>query len=223
MNKALIKPKFAYANVTLPLGQNLQGSGSGSGSSAGSGSGSGSGAQKTIPGFECWIDSVNDNEGTNEIKVLQPGTWKFVTEKMNVYKRFPSLKACNKGAGDVTFVLRGDPDADTIRDRVKAHEGEHAKDNEKLFGDLVGGWDKEITTAQQNTTKAKAPTKNVCDKVIYAQVTKSTSPEDLVKNLSQQINKKGDDFHKTAAGKKPTIKPDKPDSDCNNVKARVSY
>lgn len=215
MNQALKKPNIAYNNTTMTVGTN-QGSGSGSGS--------GSGAQpKTIPAVECWFDSVPDNEGSNEVKVLTSGSWSHVTEKKNVFGRFPTLKACNKGAGDVTFVVKGDPNAKTVGDKVKAHEKQHADDNEALFKDLVIPWDTAITTAFKSKTKAKVPTKNICDKAVYLLSGKDYSPADLVANLSKQIDKKGKDFHGEPAGARPTTKPEQPDSDCNVVKARTGY
>ncbi len=214
MNAALKKPGIAYGNTTITVGDTSQGSGSGSGSGA---------KPKTIPGFECWFDSVRDNEGTNEVKVLKPGSWTHVTEKKNVAGRFSSLKACKKGAGDVTFVLRGDPDADTVRDKVKAHENKHAEDNEAIFNNLVVAWDKDITTTFNNKSKAKAPTKKICEHAVYTSGGKNNNPEDLITNLSQQINAAGLDFHSKPAGARPKTKPEKPDSDCNVVKARTGY
>ena len=219
MLKALKTPGIAYGETTIPVGGPPD-----AGTGSGSGSGSGSGAkQKTVPGFECWIDSVPDNVGTNEVKVLTQGTWKKTTDKTNVGARFPSLKACVNGFGDVNFVVRGDPDDDTVRDRVKEHEKQHSKDNEKVFSDLVVAWDKELTKAQQDKTKPKAPQKPICEHLLYTHRTTSGSPKNLVANIVGQINKKGSDFHDTAAGKKPEAKPEKPDSDCNFPKARVFY
>jgi hypothetical protein len=127
------------------------------------------------------------------------------------------------GFGDANFVVKGDPDDDTVRDKVKEHEKQHSKDNEGVFNDLVVAWDKELTTAQQKKTKPKAPQKLACEHLLYALSTTSNSPKNLVANIVTQINKKGSDFHNTAAGKKPEAKPDKPDSDCNFPKARVGY
>ena len=98
-----------------------------------------------------------------------------------------------------------------------------AWDKDLIFNDLVGPWDTAITTAFKSKSTVKATTQKICEKALYAFSGKNNSPDDLVTNLSGQINKAGEDFHKKAAGARPTTKPEKPDSDCNVVKARTGY
>jgi len=201
MQNALKKPGIAHADTTIPVGQ----------------------AGKTVPGFECWFDKVQENVGSYEMNLLTNGTWKFITDKKNVGGRFPSLKPCKDGFGDVTFVVRGDPNDKTVRDKVAAHEKKHADDDEAVFNDLVVNWDKEITTSYNNKTKAKAPTLPICEQSVYLLNGKNNNPDRLVTDVAQQIVAKADDFHTKPAGAKPNTKPDPPASDCNVQKARVGY
>ena len=201
MQKALKKPGIAHTNTTIPQG----------------------GSGKTVPGFECWFDKVEENVGSYEMNLPTNDTWKFITDKKNIGARFPSLKPCKNGFGDVTFVVRGDPDVKTVRDRVAAHEKKHAEDDEAVFNDLVVSWDKDITTAFKDKTKAKAPTLPICEQSIYLFGGKNHNPNDLVSNVAHQIVAKATDFHSKPAGAKPETKPDPPESDCNVQKARTGY
>jgi len=197
---ALKKPKISSTPTTLPVGQN-----------------------KTAPAVECQIDSVDDNKGTNEIKLLSKDTWKFVTDKTNVGKRFPSLKACANGFGQVTFVVRGDPSDDKVRDRVRAHENQHADDNEAAFKTHLVAWDKAITDLKTNQIKVKRPTLPLCKAGLYAYGGKDNDPDNVAIRLAQEIVTKNNDFHSKPAGAKPDTKPDPPQGDCTNQTAQIGY
>src|SRR5262249_29795900 len=82
MIDALHKPQIGQTSTTIPSGPE----------------------QKPIPAVECWFNSEPDNQGSYEMKLLKQGRWTHVTEKKNVGGRFPSLKKCKEGFGDVTFV-----------------------------------------------------------------------------------------------------------------------
>ena len=99
------------------------------------------------------------------MKLLKQGSWTHVTEKKNVGGRFPKLKKCKEGFGDVTFVVRGDSSDNDLRDRVKVHENKHATDDEDVFNDVLGTWDKKVTKAYNDKVKTKAPNLTIsCEK-----------------------------------------------------------
>jgi hypothetical protein len=155
------------------------------------------------------------------MKLLKKGNFSFVTDKKNVGGRFPSLKACKEGFGDCTFVLKGD--ADALRNRVQAHEKHHADDDEAVFNDVLGGWDKYITDTQKKKIPSRAPNLSRCEGGLFRFGSTNNNPDDMVLNLAHQINAKGEGFHRTPAGARPNVQPEKPGSDCNQVNARAEY
>jgi hypothetical protein len=210
IKKSLNRPAIGHKDIQMPVG------------GAGSGSGSGSGApQKTVPFVECWLDSVPDNVGSYEMKLLTKGSFSFVTDKTNVGKRFPSLKPCKDGFGKVTFVLKGDSDA--LRKRVQAHEKHHAEDDEAVFNDVLGGWDKYITDTHKQKLPSKAPNQSLCERGLFRFGDRNNNPDDMVINLARQIEAKGVAFHRRPEGARPNVKPEQPDSSCNQVNARAEY
>ena len=197
MRGALKTPTIAHASTTINAGS------------------------KSVKGEECWFDSVPDNEGSYEMKVLKSGSWTKVTEKKNVGGRFPTVKPCQKGTGDVTFVVKGEPKDDNLRNKVKAHEKQHATDDETVFNDLLGAWDKAITKAHKKNYKAKGPNLKICEKAVYVFDGKNHSPDDLVANLAQGIVARATEFHGTEKGKHRDSKVESFDSDCNVVTVRT--
>lgn len=170
---------------------------------------------------ECWFDSVPNNVGRNEIKLLTKSRWTHVTDKKNVAGRFPFLDVCKKGAGKVTFVVKGEPKDDDLRKKVQAHEKHHADDNEAIFNSVLVPWDQAIKTAKDNKSKATAATSSVCERVLYAQLGRDQRPNNIVSNIATNIAARGDAFHNSAAGKRPTTSIEDKDSDCTLVKART--
>jgi len=214
IKKAIKKPAIAHKDIQMPVGHNQPGSGSGSGSGSGA-------QQKTVPFIECWIDSEPQNIGSYEMKLLKKGNFSFVTDKKNVGGRFPSLRACKEGFGKVTFVLAGD--ADALRAKVQAHEKHHAADDEAVFNDVLGAWDKYVTETHKNKLTAKAPNLSLCEGGLFRFGNTNNNPDEVVINLARQVRAKGDSFHATPAGAKPNVKPEQPDSSCNQVNARAEY
>jgi len=115
MIDALHKPQIGQTSTTIPSGLE----------------------QKPTPALECWFNSEPDNQGSYEMKLLKLASWTHVTEKKNVGGRFPNLKKCKEGFVDVTFVVKGDPNDNDLRDRVKVHENTHATDDEDVFNDVL--------------------------------------------------------------------------------------
>jgi Domain of unknown function (DUF4157) len=198
VRKAINEPTIASAETTIPVGD----------------------GSKTIKGSECWFDSVPDNKGVIETQVLSESNWTYVADKPNLAKRFSSLKACDVGSGKSTFVVRGEPDDDTLRNRIKKHEKTHGDDDEEAFKDFLKAWDAKVTQRHKDKYKAKAPTISICEASLYSG---SQKPGDLAVAMATQMDTKAKGFHNTAEGSKPTTKPEKPDSDCNVVKAKTGY
>lgn len=155
------------------------------------------------------------------MKLLSNDRWTHVTEKKNIGSRFPRLKSCKGGFGDVTFVVKGEPKDKDLRTKVKTHEKHHADDDEAVFNDLLGTWDKELTKTYKQNLKAKGPSLNICEKGLYLVGGKDRNPDDLVSNIANGIVTKATDFHKSDAGAKPTTRIEEADSDCTVVKART--
>jgi len=197
MIDALHKPQIGQTSTTIPSGPE----------------------QKPTPAVECWFNSEPDNQGSYEMKLLKQGRWTHVTEKKNVGGRFPSLKKCKEGFGDVTFVVRGDPNDNDLRDRVKVHENKHATDDEDVFNDVLDTWDKKVTKAYNDKVKTKAPNLTTCERILYSSHGKS--PDDVVPDMAKNIKKKADDFHNTKEGAKPNTHIDKVESDCTVVRVRT--
>ena len=197
MIDAVHKPQIGQTSTTIPSGPE----------------------QKPTPAVECWFDSEPDNQGSYEMKLLKQGSWTHVTEKKNVGGRFPSLKKCKEGFGDVTFVVKGDPNDNDLRDRVKVHENKHATDDEDVFNDVLGTWDKKVTKAYNDKVKTKAPNLTICERILYSSHGKS--PDDVVPDMARKIKKKADDFHSTKEGAKPNTQIDKVESDCTVVRVRT--
>ena len=197
MIDALHKPQIGQTSTTIPSGLE----------------------QKPTPAVECWFNSEPDNQGSYEMKLLKQGSWTHVTEKKNVGGRFPSLKKCKEGFGDVTFVVRGDPNDNDLRDRVKVHENKHATDDEDVFNDVLDTWDKKVTKAYNDKVKTKAPNLTTCERILYS--SHGMSPDDVVPDMAKNIKKKADDFHNTKEGAKPNTHIDKVESDCTVVRVRT--
>ena len=197
MIDALHKPQIGQTSTTIPSGRE----------------------QKPTPAVECWFASEPDNQGSYEMKLLKQGSWTHVTEKKNVGGRFPSLKKCKEGFGDVTFVVKGDPNDNDLRDRVKVHENKHATDDEDVFNDVLGTWDKKVTKAYNDKVKTKAPNLTTCKRILY--LSHGKSPDDVVPDMAKKIKKKADDFHNTKEGAKPNTQIDKVESDCTVVRVRT--
>ena len=115
MIDALHKPQIGQTSTTIPSGLE----------------------QKPTPALECWFNFEPNNQGSYEMKLLKLASWTHVTEKKNVGGRFPNLKKCKEGFVDVTFVVKGDPNDNDLRDRVKVHENTHATDDEDVFNDVL--------------------------------------------------------------------------------------
>jgi hypothetical protein len=197
MINALNKPQIGHAGKTIPVGN--QG--------------------KTVQGVECWFASEPVNQGGYQMKLLKQGSWTHVTEKKNVGGRFPSLKKCKDGFGAVNFIVRGEPKDGDLRDRVKAHEKHHADDDEALFNDLLGTWDKKVTKAYNDKSKTIGSNLTTCEKALY--LGNGKDPSEPLTNLAQGIVKKAGDFHGTKEGAKPNTQPEDVDSDCTVVKVRT--
>ena len=176
-------------------------------------------AKRTDRGMDCWFSSVPDNVGSYDMKVLKKGSWTHVTDKKNVAGRFPTLKACKNGFGDVTFVVRANND---LRKKVETHEKHHADDYEAIFNNVLVPWDVKVTDAHKNGKKMAAIDGSVCEKRLYlASVGKNQTPDDIVSSITNDINTRADAFHNSPAGNKPNVSIVDVDSDCNVVKAKA--
>jgi hypothetical protein len=197
--KALHTPKIASASSTA---------------STGSGS-------DTVKAVECWFDSAADNKGSYEMKLLKKDRWTHITSKKNVAGRFPTLKACKKGSGDVTFVVKGEPKDEDLRMKVQAHEKHHADDDEAIFNNVLVPWDAAVTKAHKDKSKVTAGDISICEKVLYSSLGREQKPNDIVSKIAQNITTQADTFHNSGEGGKPPTKVEEFDSDCNLVKVRT--
>jgi hypothetical protein len=176
----------------------------------------------TAKGVDCWFDSVPANEGSYEMKLLRTSRWTHITEKKTLAGRYPTLKACKEGSGDVTFVLKGEPKDDDLRNSVKAHEKHHADDDKAVFDSVLVPWDKAVTKAHKDQTKGLGADVGSCEKVLYlTAIGHDQLPTNIVSNLSTAMNTSGVSFHNTGAGSKPTTKIEKVESGCDVVRART--
>src|SRR5262245_20621935 len=166
MIDALRKPQIGQTSTTIPSGPE----------------------QKPTPAVECWFNSEPDNQGSYEMNLLKQGSWTHVTEKKNVGGRFPSLKKCKEGFGDATFVVKGDPNDNDLRDRVKVHENKHSTDDEDVFNDVLGTWDNKVTKAYNDKVKTKAPNLTTCERILYLRHGKS--PDDVVPDMAKKLKKR---------------------------------
>ena len=181
MKGSLKKPGIAHAGTTIPVG----------------------GSGKTVPGFECWFDKVQENVGSYDMKVLTTGTWTHVTEKTNVGARFPPqsparmVLARSRSSLEATLTIK------LSEKQLKLMSRNMRLMMRRSSTILVVDWDKDITTAYNNKTKAKAPTLPICEQSVYLFGGKNHNPDDLVMNVAHQIVAKAADFHSKPAGAKP--------------------
>jgi hypothetical protein len=169
---------------------------------------------------DCWFTSVPDNEVSYTMKLLKKGTtWTHATDKKNVGDRFPTLKACKKGFGAVTFVVRDNKDLPT---KIETHENQHKKDYETIFNNVLVPWNDKVTEAHKKSKKMLGKDDRDCEQKLYlASAGENQMAADIESTITNEINTRADDFHRKPEGSKPNISIANVDPDCTVVKADV--
>jgi len=175
---------------------------------------------KTTPnakgkGVQCEIATLPTNEATYQSKVLKDGKWQTQTTKKKLATVFPKVKECVKaGAGDAYLTIADNPD---VTNNTRAHEGQHAKDDEATFNNIVVPWDKNLTDAKNNNQGSNAATDKDCQDSLYGKET----PTDVMTRVINDLNNRSNDFHGKPEGQNVDIYDVQSDSDCNAVRAKA--
>jgi len=172
---------------------------------------------------DCWFDSVPDNEVSFAMRVLKPGPWTAATTKGRMVELFGALPACQKaGDGAATLIVKGMPNDEEQRKRTRTHEDQHVKDYKSILKDILVPWDKRVADAESKKQKLPGSYQSDCERKLYrAFVGQKSTPDEIVTELIDSINKKAKDFHDTAAGRKVNISNPVPGRNCNTVTAEA--
>ena len=106
--------------------------------------------------------------------------------------------------------------------RSSTHEDQHVKDYKSILKDILVPWDKRVADAESKKQKLPGSDQSDCERKLYrAFVGQKSTPDEIVTELIDSINKKAKDFHDTAAGRKVNISNPVPGRNCNTVTAEA--
>jgi hypothetical protein len=172
-------------------------------------------------GVDCKFSSVPDNEGSYKMHLLTPlqdGKWTHVTEKKNVLGRFPTMTDCKKKPNeDVNFIVKAKADQPA---QTETHEGKHADDYEDIFNKVVVPWDQGVTKAMKSGAQMAGKDAPACEQQLYT-LARQQQPDKILENFATTFNKRSNDFHGTAAGRKPNISIVRVGDDCNAATVKI--
>ena len=168
---------------------------------------------------ECHFDTVPDNKGSFDMKVLKDGEWSLVTTKANLAALF-GLNGCG-GGGDATLVINGIQKNEDQRNRTRTHEDQHVKDDKAIFEAVVGSWDTLLAEAKRRRRTEVADTADECRQNLYDRHVSKQDPTFIVTKLINDINAKAKDFHNTGAGRNVRISNAQPQNNCTTVTAEA--
>ena len=119
----------------------------------------------------------------------------------------------------MTFVVRDNKDLPT---KIETHETQHKKDYEAIFNSVLVPWDSKVTEARKNSRKMAGNDDRNCERNLYlSSAGQNQMPADIESTISNEINKRANDFHRKPAGSKPNISITNVEPDCTVVKADV--
>jgi len=167
---------------------------------------------------ECHFDTVPDNKGSFDMKVLKDGEWSLVTTKARLANMF-GLNGC--GGGDATLVINGIQKNEDQRNRTRTHEDQHVKDDKAIFAAVVGSWDTLLAEAKRLRRTEVADTADECRQNLYDRQVSKQDPTYIVTKLINDINAKSKDFHDTGAGRNVRISNAQPLNNCTTVTAEA--
>jgi hypothetical protein len=168
---------------------------------------------------ECHFDTVPDNKGSFDMKILKDGEWSLVTTKANLAALF-GLNGCG-GGGDATLVINGIQKNEDQRNRTRTHEDQHVKDDKAIFEAVVGSWDTLLAEAKRRRRTEVADTADECRQNLYDRQVSKQDPTYIVTKLINDINAKSKDFHNTGAGRNVRISNAQPLNNCTTVTAEA--
>ena len=174
---------------------------------------------RTDKRVECHFDTVPDNKGSFDMKILKDGEWSLVTTKARLANMF-GLNGCG-GGGDATLIINGIQKNEDQRNRTRTHEDQHVKDDKTIFEAVVGSWDTLLAEAKRRRRTEVADTADECRQNLYDRHVSKQDPTYIVTKLINDINDKAKDFHNTGAGRNVRISNAQPQNNCTTVTAEA--
>lgn len=168
---------------------------------------------------ECHFDSVPDNKGSFDMKVLKDGEWSLVTTKARLANLF-GLNSCG-GGGDATLVINGMLKNEDQRNRTRTHEDQHVTDDKAIFEAVVGSWDTLVAEAKRLRRTEVADDVDECRQNLYDRHVNKQDPNYIVTKLINDINAKAAGFHNTGPGRNVRISNAQPQNNCTTVTAEA--
>jgi hypothetical protein len=175
--------------------------------------------KSTNAGKECWFKSAAANKGSFEMKLLKAGAWEASASKISL-DNLLGLPACAGKSGNAKFIVNGDKTNDEQRARTRTHEDQHVTDDEKIFNDVIGTWDGLITNAVNR--KQTAASRDACEDQLYDALGQKQKPDDIMREVVNQVNTTGRNFHNSPAGRNVNISKQQSDPGCTTVTAEAS-
>jgi hypothetical protein len=142
------------------------------------------------------VDTVPDQEGSDDETVVRPGPWSTVVTKAQA-RAVTGLAACS-GPGNSTFTRHGKPSDDAVYKANRRHEDRHVADDKDAFDDAIGKWDKKLQDAKSKGTEFGGA--SAADATAALWTAMGNTPQNAARSYRSQSFAKGDAFHATAAG-----------------------
>lgn len=147
-------------------------------------------------GVESWITSVPTNTGSSVENVLNAGPWSTSLPKATAGPLM-GLPACT-GPGQSTLTAHGKPTDGDVAVANRTHEDHHAKDDETIFNNVLGNWDRAMAAAKSSIKIYKGADQAASETALYADV--GGTPAQVATNFWDAVDAAGRAFHGTPGG-----------------------
>ncbi|WP_206366458.1 DUF4157 domain-containing protein [Sphingomonas gei] len=157
------------------------------------------------------VDTVPDQEGSDDETVLGPGPWTKVVTKARA-RGVTGLAAC-AGAGNSTFTVKGSPTDDAVFKANRRHEDHHVADDKVAFDDEIGKWDKKLQDAKTAGTAFTGATE--ADAIAALWTAMGNTPKKAARAYRTLSFTKGAAFHRTPQGGPMSLSNPVANADCS--------
>jgi|GEM_PF-6191138 len=158
-----------------------------------------------------WIATVNsvpEQVGGNDETVLKPGPWVKAMSKTNLTSinweetlhvaKIQNIDKC-KGAGTISFTVKGKPSDDELYKANRIHENHHSSDDKAAFESVVGRWDKGLQDAKDKHTKFGGDTPDDATATLLGFM--GGTPDNIAEQVFSSSTERGLAFHDSPEGR----------------------
>jgi hypothetical protein len=164
-------------------------------------------------GWECWIDSVPDNQAGYVISKLKPPPWTAKMPQSDLARL--GVSECSPVSILADIQVHGKPSDENFMESTYNHEGKHAIDSMFNFYAAFEVWDKRLTKDWKKKSRFSGQDKSVCERNVFTIM--GGTPEDRSRNWFKRNTKSAEDFHNTPEGRGIKLVGYKALSDCAKV------